>query len=73
MYLIWGLSNSSVRAGDFLTVSPQTGLNWFLLSLQTAKPSTTKNVLVSIIKTFGWYISSSNDKIMSTALKDTRR
>jgi hypothetical protein len=39
MYLFWGLSNSSFRAGQFSTVSAQTGLNWFLLSLQAAKPS----------------------------------
>ena len=42
MYLFWELSNSSFRAGLFLTVSSQTGLNWFLLSLQTAKPSDKK-------------------------------
>ena len=39
MYLFWGLSNSIFRAGLFSTVSAQTGLNWFLLSFQTAKSS----------------------------------
>ena len=45
MYLDLGLSNSSFCAGLFSTVSAQTGLNWFLLSIQTAKSSTTKKYL----------------------------
>jgi hypothetical protein len=59
------VSNSSFRAGLFLTVSAQTDLNWFLLSLQTAKPSDKKK--------YGPNISSSFDMMMSTSLKDTRR
>ena len=35
--MIWGLSNSSFRAEWFSTVSAQTSLNWFLLSLKRAK------------------------------------
>jgi hypothetical protein len=42
-----------------LTVSAQTGLNWFLLSLQAAKPSDKKDIVVNIIKIFGPNISSS--------------
>ena len=34
---VFGLSNSNFRA-----ISAQTGLNWFLLSFHTAKPSTKK-------------------------------
>jgi hypothetical protein len=71
--LFWGLSNSSFRAGLFLTVSVQTGFNCFLLSLQTAKPQIKKDIVVTIIKIFGPNISSSFDMMMSTALKDTRR
>jgi len=57
-----------------MTVSVQTGLNWFLLSLQTAKPSDKKKyIVVTIIKIFGPNISSSFDMMMSTSLKDTRR
>ena len=33
----WKLRNSSFRAGQLFTVYAQTGLNWFLLSLQTAQ------------------------------------
>ena len=73
MYLILGLSNSSFRAEKLLTVSAQTGLNWFLLSLQTAKPADKKDIVVSIIKILGMNISSSFDMTMSTAVKDTRR
>ena len=73
MYLFWELSNSSFRAGSFLTGSAQTGLNWFLLSLKKAKPSTKKDIVFNIIMIFGPIFSSSFDVMMSTALKDTWR
>ena len=71
--LFWKLSNSNFGGGPFPKVSAQTGLNWFLLSLQTAKPSTKKDMVDSIIKFFGPNISSFFDMIMPTALKDTRQ
>ena len=43
MYLFWGMSNSSFREGYFSAISAQTGSNWFLLILQTAKLSTKKD------------------------------
>ena len=67
MYLFWVLSNSSFHAGKFWTISAQSGLNWILRSLQTAKPSTTKkNIVVNVIKMFGQNSSSSFDMMMST-------
>ena len=69
MYLDLGLSNSSFCAGLFSTVSAQTGLNWFLLSIQTAKSSTKKNIYVTVFKIFGPNISSSYEMMMSTALR----
>ena len=44
-----------------MTVFAQTGLNSFLLSLQTANPSTKKDNVVTIINIFGPNISSSFD------------
>ena len=53
-------------AGQLSTVSAPTGLNWFLLSLQTAKPLIKKKILLFSSSRF-------SDMMMSTALKNTRR